>query len=144
MKKTILILTSILITCTLFGQETYKLDYCNCVDNIEQTNPVLSGKYERQCNGKLIEKGEFLKGVKVGEWISYNKSGKLIARINYKNGLLNGKTELFYANGKPKLVAEFECPDGYNYMAVTQEELDEINKIKDENKRKEDVKKYNL
>jgi len=43
-----------------------------------------------------------------------------------------------------KLVAEFECPDGYNYMAVTQEELDEINKIKDENKRKEDVKKYNL
>lgn len=108
MKKATLILTSILITFTLFGQETYRLDNCNCVDNIEQTNPVLNGKYERQCNGKLIEKGEFLKGDKVGEWISYNKSGKLIARINYKNGLLNGKTELFYADGKPKLVAEFK------------------------------------
>jgi hypothetical protein len=121
MKKAILFLTSILITFSLVGQETYKLDYCNCVDNIEQTNPVLNGKFERQCKGKLIEKGEFLNGGKAGEWISYSKSGKLIAKINYKNGLLNGKTELFYANGNPKLVAEFE--DGKktgNWVYLTQ------------------------
>ena len=109
MKRAIFILTCILITSTLFGQETYRLEYCNCVDKIEQTIPVLNGKYERQYNGKQIERGEFLNGEKVGEWISYNKSGKLIAKINYKDGLLNGKTELFYTNGKQKLVAEFEA-----------------------------------
>lgn len=43
-----------------------------------------------------------------------------------------------------KMVAEFECPDGYNYMTVTQAELDEINQIKAGHQREKDAKKYNL
>jgi hypothetical protein len=43
-----------------------------------------------------------------------------------------------------KLIAEFECPDGYSYITVNQEELDEINKIKDDFKKEKAAKKYNL
>jgi len=56
----------------------------------------------------MIEKGEFINGEKVGEWITYNKTGKLTGKINYKNGLPDGKAELFYLNGKRKLIASFE------------------------------------
>ena len=42
-----------------------------------------------------------------------------------------------------ELVAEFELKD-QNYMVVSQEDLDEINKIKEDIKMKRDAKKYNI
>ena len=107
MKSVTLLFISILSGATLFAQEIKKLDYCNCIDVITQTTPILNGEFERKCNGKVIEKGSFVNGKKDREWVSYNKKGKLIAKINYENGLLSGKVELFYSNNKPKLVAEF-------------------------------------
>jgi len=43
-----------------------------------------------------------------------------------------------------KLVAEFELGENRSYMVVNQEDLDEINKIKEENDMKNKAKKYNL
>ncbi len=91
-----------------FGQQTEKLDYCNCQDKIDQITPDLNGQFERKCNGVLIEKGEFVNGEKNGEWITYSRKGKLIRKLNFDNGFLNGKVELFYVNGKPKVTGQFE------------------------------------
>lgn len=108
MKKLILGLITALTVNISFGQQIEKLDYCNCQDQIEQITPDLNGTFERKCNGVLIEKGEFVNGLKNGEWITYSRKGKLIRKINYDNGLLNGKVELFYLNGKPKVSGQFE------------------------------------
>jgi len=108
MKKLFLGLITALTVNISFGQQTEKLDYCNCQDQIEQISPDLNGTFERKCNGVLIEKGEFANGLKNGEWITYSRKGKLIRKINYENGLLNGKIELFYVNGKPKVNGQFE------------------------------------
>lgn len=108
MKKLILGLITALTVNISFGQQTEKLDYCNCQDQIEQISPDLNGTFERKCNGVLIEKGGFVNGLKNGEWLTYSRKGKLIRKINYDNGLLNGKIELFYVNGKPKVNGQFE------------------------------------
>ncbi len=108
MKKLIFGLLIALTVNNTFGQQTEKLEYCNCQDKIDQISPVLNGQFERKCNGILIEKGEFVNGLKNGEWITYSRKGKLIRKLNYANGLLHGKVELFYVNGKPKVNGQFE------------------------------------
>lgn len=95
------------ITITSSAQEVQKLDFCNCVDKIDQVNPVLNGKFQRTCNGILNETGSFKNGAKDGEWATYSKKGNLIKKVIYEDGKLNGKIELFYFNGKPKVTASF-------------------------------------
>ncbi|MGL4631883.1 MAG: toxin-antitoxin system YwqK family antitoxin, partial [Leadbetterella sp.] len=108
LKKQILILFAALAINTAFGQEIEKLDYCNCEDKIDQISPVLNGKFVRKCNGLVVEKGEFIDGLKNGEWITYSRKGKLIRKLNFDNGLFQGKVELFYTNGQPKVVGQFD------------------------------------
>lgn len=45
---------------------------------------------------------------------------------------------------RAKLLSDFKLDDGYSYMVVSQKELDEINKIKEENKIKKQQKKFNI
>lgn len=108
MKKLILVLITAFTVNISFGQQTEKLDYCNCQDKIDIITPELNGQFESKCNGVLIEKGEFVNGLKNGGWITYSRKGKLIRNLNYDNGLLQGKVELFYLNGTPKLNGQFE------------------------------------
>ncbi len=107
MKKLVLVLITVLTVTISFGQ-IEKLDYCNCQDQIERITPELNGKYERKCNGVIIEKGEFVDGLKNGEWTTYSHSGKLIRKFNFDKGVFDGKVELFYVNGKPKLTGQFK------------------------------------
>lgn len=108
MKKLILGLITALAVNISLGQQTEKLDYCNCQDQFDQITPDLNGKYERTCNDVLIEKGGFVGGLKDGVWITFSRKGKLIRKLNYDRGLLSGKVELFYLNGKPKVIGQFE------------------------------------
>lgn len=62
------------------SQETLNYSYCNCVDVIDQLNPVPNGNYIRKCKGTIIEKGQFNSGVKTGEWISYNFDGVIVKK----------------------------------------------------------------
>ncbi|MES2619297.1 MAG: hypothetical protein V4615_00480 [Bacteroidota bacterium] len=89
------------------GQIVEKMDHCKCVDRIDQITPVPDGKFERTCNGKTIETGLFKNGKKEGAWISHSKKGNPIRKINYVEGQLHGRSELFYADGNPKLIAFF-------------------------------------
>lgn len=107
MKKNLLLLLTVFTVNITFGQQIEKIDYCNCQDKIDQIAPTLNGKYERICNGILIEKGEFINDSKSGNWTTYSRTGKLIRKLNYDNGLLDGKVELFYLNGKPKFTGQF-------------------------------------
>jgi len=108
MKKQLLVLITVLTVNITFGQQTEKLDYCNCQDKFDQVASGLNGQFERKCNGILVEKGEFVNGLKNGEWSTYSRKGKLIRKLNFDNGLLNGKIELFFLNGKAKLTGQFE------------------------------------
>jgi len=108
MRKLILGLITAISVNISFGQKTERMDYCKCKDQIEETIPDLNGRFVRECNGILLEEGEFVDGHKNGEWLSYNRTGKMIRKLSYEKGLLNGKVELFYTNGKPKLTGQFE------------------------------------
>jgi hypothetical protein len=89
------------------SQETLNYSYCNCLDVIDQLNPVPNGNYTRKCKGTIIEKGQFNSGVKTGEWISYNFEGVIVKKISYLDGILNGDITYFYSTGKIKLKGSF-------------------------------------
>jgi hypothetical protein len=108
MKKTILIFIISLLQFHVFCQEIETIEHCNCEIKVDQISPTLNGDFELICNNKTIETGQFINDAKDGEWITYSTKGKIIRKINYKNGLLNGKSELFYVNGNTKVSASFE------------------------------------
>jgi hypothetical protein len=91
----------------LHAQQSEVLDYCNCIDKADQITPVTNGKFERTCKGKVIETGQFADNAKDGEWVTYNQKGIVIRRINYSKGSLNGKSQVFFNDGAPKLSASF-------------------------------------
>jgi hypothetical protein len=96
-----------LIASKAYAQQSDILSYCNCIDNVGQITPVPDGKFERTCNGKVIESGLFKNGNKDGEWTTYNQKGIIIRKITYTKGKLNGKSYLFFNDGRPKLNASF-------------------------------------
>jgi hypothetical protein len=102
MTKTLLTLVIFSFTNSLFSQQIEKLDYCNCIDKIEN-----DGKYERNCNEKTTTVGSFKNDLPDGEWISYNYKGGLISKINYSEGKFNGLLELYFMNGKVKFSGSF-------------------------------------
>lgn len=77
--------------------------------------------------GKLYEEINFKDGDLDGYWIKYTyRTGRLLQRLSYKNGMKEGKHEFYYNNGKPKAVAFFH----YNNPCIGTEEWDEAgNKI---------------
>ncbi|MGQ7947573.1 toxin-antitoxin system YwqK family antitoxin [Flavobacterium sp. WC2509] len=107
MKKTLLTLVIFSFTNSLFSQQIEKLDYCNCIDKIENNSPIYDGKYERNCNEKITTVGSFKNDLPDGEWISYNYKGGLISKINYSEGKFNGLLELYFMNGKVKFSGSF-------------------------------------
>ncbi|MDX6189215.1 hypothetical protein SGQ83_07645 [Flavobacterium sp. Fl-318] len=107
MNKTLLTLVVISFTSFSFSQQIEKLDYCNCIDKIENNSPTYDGKYERICNEKTNTIGAFKNDFPDGEWISYNYKGGLISKINYSEGKLNGLLELYFMNGKVKFTGNF-------------------------------------
>jgi hypothetical protein len=88
-------------------QKVENLDYCNCLDKIENNEPNLEGNFERICNNQVVETGGFKNGEKNGQWITYSKKGALIRKVNYTDGKLNGSVELYYLSSQPKLIANF-------------------------------------
>lgn len=107
MKIKFAIIVTILSINLSISQKVENLNYCNCSDKIENNEPNLEGSFERICNNQLIETGSFKNGEKNGEWITYSKKGTLIRKVNYTDGKLNGKVELYYLNSQPKLSANF-------------------------------------
>jgi hypothetical protein len=107
MRKTLLTFIIISFTNFSFSQQIEKLEYCNCIEKIDNNFPTYDGKYERVCNEKTTDVGSFKNDLPDGEWISYNYKGGLISKINYSEGKLNGLFELFFVNGKVQFSGSF-------------------------------------
>lgn len=62
-------------------------------------------------NGRLIAIEHYEKGLKNGQSILYNFVHNVLSeeRIDYKNGMINGKHQLFGPNGKMILVEEYKA-----------------------------------
>lgn len=101
--------TFFLLALVIFSDAQTKVSHthCKCEDEFEQAEPIFNGSYKRTCKGVVMEQGSFLNGNKDGNWKSWSKTGKLIKDINYTNGVLNGKFELYYISGKKKFIGAF-------------------------------------
>ena len=62
-------------------------------------------------NGRLISVENYEKGLKNGQTILYNFVHNVLAeeKIDYKNGMINGKHQLFGPNGKLILIEEYKA-----------------------------------
>jgi hypothetical protein len=88
MKKSILIVISILFTFLLSAQTEHKEYYDNGNLDIKgyfdgNNNKIGEWKFYYE-NGKLLAVGKYENGKKTGEWKVYNENGVLIETINYK------------------------------------------------------------
>lgn len=63
---------------------------------------LLHGKYEEFVAKRLILKGTYENGMRVGEWKSWNKKGDLKSTVTYKKGLRNGDYKLYQPAGQLK------------------------------------------
>lgn len=59
-------------------------------------------------NDKLVEKGNFNKGLKTGEWKKWGDNGNLISITNWNNGIIEGEYFEYYPNGKIKIEASYK------------------------------------
>lgn len=93
------------------SQTEIKYNHCNCKEVInysENDSSLKNGEYSFTCSNSLTEKGTYKNGTKDGLWTVKNEKGITISRIEYSEGKLNGKYELFFYEGEPKLNAQFE------------------------------------
>jgi hypothetical protein len=57
---------------------------------------------------RLISKGMFDKGLKVGTWLNWHDNGAVAVNANWKSGLLSGKVYEYYDTRSLKSVREFK------------------------------------
>lgn len=91
-----------------YAQTKIKHPHCNCEDVITKIEPNLDGDFQRSCNGIVLIEGKFNNGEKDGLWITKSKNGNVIRKFIYKNGVIDGKVEVYYSSGAPKLAGEFK------------------------------------
>ena len=67
----------------------------------------LNGKFERTYDERVVETGTYLNGKKNGTWTSTSTQGKIIKQLAYKNDVPDGKVNLFFADGKPRVTGAY-------------------------------------
>lgn len=108
MKKHWLIYILVLLSNVGFSQ-TKNYPHCNCIESLSE-----AGEYNLNCNGILMEEGQFKDGKRTGNWITRNTKGTTIIDANYTEDRLDGSYTQYHFKGKPKLQANFKnnVPDG--------------------------------
>jgi len=108
MKKTLLLITILLVSAASFAQSKPEMKLNSETNLIEATY--------FHANGEISQKGTFnLEKQLHGEWLSYNEKGETITVGSYKNGVKTGKW-LFWAND---ILKEVEYSD--NVIAAVNE-----------------------
>lgn len=80
----------------VFRSELHHSDY-------QSIGELVSGRFiQLHSNGAVKWKGEIRKGLKTGEWILWDATGKVIRKETYKNGKPNGSKEQKAAGKKTK------------------------------------------
>jgi hypothetical protein len=92
---------------------------------------ILNGSYKKYfLSGQLSEQGNYKKGVKVGEWKTWDKNGFLVAISNYHSGQLNGKTYK-YTNGKLSQIEKYKKGQ-LKVKAVKPEKIENVSEENEE------------
>ncbi|MDD3685243.1 MAG: hypothetical protein PHE56_00615 [Bacteroidales bacterium] len=60
---------------------------------------LLTDFYSVYYKGNLIEKGEFVNGIKTGTWIKWDTEGRIVEKSDFKKGLLCGEQIKYLADG---------------------------------------------
>jgi antitoxin component YwqK of YwqJK toxin-antitoxin module len=62
---------------------------------------ILHGQWiQYYSNGQIMEKTNYLNGVKDGESIQYHENGQIMEKTNYLNGIQEGESIRYYSNGQ--------------------------------------------
>lgn len=69
---------------------------------------LLNGEYLAFINNKLIEKGDFSKGLKTGIWQTWYLSGRCHKTITWKEGVLSGKYINVAENGNIESIGVYK------------------------------------
>lgn len=77
------------------GGDNWKLFFPNQEEGITATSVCV----KKDAFGQIGEKGELVKGLQEGKWISYWRNGQKQYERNYKNGLLHGKSYWWTEDG---------------------------------------------
>jgi antitoxin component YwqK of YwqJK toxin-antitoxin module len=101
-KYIILILLFVtLLNCTSNSQKKE-----NKVPVIPKTETVNYTEFHP--NGQLKIKGDLVKEIRQGKWISYYDNGKKWSEANYLEGKKNGQSKSFYTNGNLRFLGYYE------------------------------------
>ena len=81
------------------------------MDDLVERNDLYYKKFTNapftgEISGK--QNGGFKKGKRTGEWLYYNKYGQLCSVKNYKDGMLDGLSELYHENGHLMIIGNYE------------------------------------
>ena len=69
---------------------------------------VFTGRVNEIRSGEIASTFTVLDGYKDGQEIIYSDTGSVEGKLNFSNGLLNGRVEHYYPNGNLEDEAEFE------------------------------------
>lgn len=70
---------------------------------------LLHGTFERKTSeGRLVEKGEFEAGLKVGEWNTWDENGRMIGQENWKEGERKGTSWLLNPETGEKTIVAYK------------------------------------
>ena len=73
-------------------------------EEIHYKKGLKHGPYKKrgEYTGNITSKGNYLNGKENGKWISRTPGNVLMAEVEYKDGILNGKFINYYGNGQIK------------------------------------------
>lgn len=101
MKKTLILLSIILLSIHGFSQENVEIDNLEKKDNVYyyKNEPFTGNCYGKHPNGKIGLKGQVVEGKKEGVWIWWYSDGQKKRETTFESNKKEGLTTYWYING---------------------------------------------
>ena len=111
-RRSLVIIMMTIFSCQIsLSQIETNYQHCDCKEVInysENDSQIKNGEYLFTCQKFIDRKKEHIETEKKdGLWTVHNKKGILISEIEYSEGRLNGKYDLYFYEGEIKLKAQF-------------------------------------
>ena len=120
MKKTLLIITLLLMITSFVVPQTSKM---NINDLIDRGGLLYAPNDDKPYTGKVFDfydndqkklDGGYRKGLKNGKWNWWNTNGSFDSAGNYRKGLFDGHWEFYHDHGQLKAKGDYRDGDGTN------------------------------
>ena len=120
MKKTLLIITLLLMNTSFVVPQTSKMNINDLIDRggllyaYNDDKPYTGKVFDFYDNDQKKLDGGYSKGLKNGKWNWWNTNGSFDSTGNYRKGLFDGHWEFYYDNGQLKAKGDYRDGDGTN------------------------------